>query len=140
MRRKEDEVEALKKELEAIDRNAAKGAEEKKRLREQYEEKVKRITSQLIALKRQRWEQESQRLERQKAKSDVKVSDRSTHCTMHTYCLLTVLAEEDQPHSMQKLHIWMKEEGLDVSIENFRASFLISTKICGYEEVGSKED
>ncbi|CAM6106879.1 unnamed protein product [Calypogeia fissa] len=73
MRRKEDEVEALKKELEAIDRNAAKGAEEKKRLREQYEEKVKKITSQLIALKRQRWEQESQRLERQKAKSDVKL-------------------------------------------------------------------
>jgi hypothetical protein len=75
MRRKEDEVEALKKELEAIDRNAAKGAEEKKKLREQYEEKVKRISSQLIALKRQRWEQESQRLDRQRAKSDVKVSE-----------------------------------------------------------------
>ncbi len=39
---------------------------------EQYEEKVK-ITDQLIALKKQRWEQESQHLEQQKAKSDVKV-------------------------------------------------------------------
>lgn len=73
MRRKEEEVESLKKELEAIDKNAVRGAEEKKRLREQYEEKVKKITGQLIALKKQRWEQESQRLERQKAKSDVKV-------------------------------------------------------------------
>jgi hypothetical protein len=34
---------------------------------------VKKITDQLIALKKQRWEQESQRLEQQKAKSDVKV-------------------------------------------------------------------
>jgi hypothetical protein len=41
--------------------------------REQYEEKVNKITDQLIALKKQRWEQESQHLERQKAKSDVKV-------------------------------------------------------------------
>ncbi len=73
MRRKEEEVEALKKELEAIDKNALRGLEEKKRLREQYEEKVKKITDQLIALKKQRWEQESQRLEQQKAKSDVKV-------------------------------------------------------------------
>jgi hypothetical protein len=73
MRRKEEEVESLKKELEAIDKNAVRGADEKKRLREQYEEKVKKITGQLIALKKQRWEQESQRLERQKAKSDVKV-------------------------------------------------------------------
>lgn len=77
MRRKEEEVEALKKELDAIDKNAARGVEEKKKLREQYEEKVKRITSQLIALKKQRWEQESQRLERHKAKSEVKVSFRS---------------------------------------------------------------
>ncbi|KAH8967205.1 hypothetical protein BDL97_03G066500 [Sphagnum fallax] len=73
MRRKEEEVEALKKELEAIDKNALRGLEEKKRLREQYEEKVKKITDQLIALKKQRWEQESQRLEQQKAKSDVKM-------------------------------------------------------------------
>ncbi|CAK9870996.1 unnamed protein product [Sphagnum jensenii] len=41
-------------------------------LREQYEEKVK-ITDQLIALKKQQWEQESQHLEQQKAKSDVKM-------------------------------------------------------------------
>jgi hypothetical protein len=41
-------------------------------LREQYEEKVK-ITDQLIALKKQQWEQESQHLEQQKAKYDVKV-------------------------------------------------------------------
>ncbi|BBN17879.1 hypothetical protein Mp_7g17660 [Marchantia polymorpha subsp. ruderalis] len=75
MRRKEEEVEALKKELDAIDKNAARGVEEKKKLREQYEEKVKRITSQLIALKKQRWEQESQRLERHKAKSEVKVQN-----------------------------------------------------------------
>lgn len=46
MRRKEEEVESLKKELEAIDKNAVRGAEEKKRLREQYEEKVKKITGQ----------------------------------------------------------------------------------------------
>lgn len=46
MRRKEEEVESLKKELEAIDKNVVRGAEEKKRLREQYEEKVKKITGQ----------------------------------------------------------------------------------------------
>ncbi|KAL2614181.1 hypothetical protein R1flu_025873 [Riccia fluitans] len=75
MRRKEEEVETLKKELDAIDKNAARGLEENKQLREQYEEKVKKITSQLLALKKQRWEQESQRLERQKAKSEVKVQN-----------------------------------------------------------------
>lgn len=73
MKRKEEEVESLKKELEAIDKNAVRGVEEKKKLREQYEEKVKKITTQLVSLKKQRWEQESQRLERQKAKSDIKV-------------------------------------------------------------------
>lgn len=73
MKRKEEEVECLKKELEAMDKNAVRGVEEKRKLREQYEEKVKKITTQLVSLKKQRWEQESQRLERQKAKSDVKV-------------------------------------------------------------------
>lgn len=66
-------MESLKKELEAMDKNAVRGVEEKRKLREQYEEKVKKITTQLVSLKKQRWEQESQRLERQKAKSDIKV-------------------------------------------------------------------
>jgi len=35
-------MESLKKELEAIDTNAVRGVEEKKRLREQCEEKVKK--------------------------------------------------------------------------------------------------
>ena len=74
MKRKEEEVESLKKELETIDKSAVRGAEEKKKLLEQYEEKLKKITTQLVSLKKQRWEQESQRLERQKAKSDIKVS------------------------------------------------------------------
>jgi hypothetical protein len=56
MKQKEEEMESLKKRLEAIDKNVVHGMEGRKRLRDQYEEKVKKITTQLVSLKKQRWE------------------------------------------------------------------------------------
>lgn len=73
MKREEEEVDSLKKELEAIDNKSVRGVEEKNRLREQYEEKVKKITAQLVSLKKQHSERESQRLKGQKVRSDMKV-------------------------------------------------------------------
>jgi hypothetical protein len=59
--------------VQSIDNNLAKGAEEKRRLREQYEEKVRRAQQQVLALKRQQKDNEKNKLERLKAKSDQKV-------------------------------------------------------------------
>ena len=65
---------------QSIDNNLARGAEEKRRLREAYEEKVRRVQQQVLALRRQQRDNEKNKLERLKAKSDHKV--RHTSATL----------------------------------------------------------
>lgn len=62
---------------QSIDTNLARDAEEKRRLREAYEEKVRRVQQQVLALRRQQRDNEKNKLERLKAKSDHKVRHRS---------------------------------------------------------------
>ncbi|XP_024371268.1 uncharacterized protein [Physcomitrium patens] len=143
MKRKEEEVDSLKKELEAIDKNVVRGIEEKKKLREQYEEKVKKITAQLVSLKKQRWEQESQRLERQKAKSDVKVQQLQHEITrmrvqqdfLKEKIKETTEKYEDGHEMHQKNMVILKRESenqvkraRELEIENQRQSQVTSTK------------
>ena len=58
MHLKEEEVAQLRQELHSIDVNIANTAEEKRRMRLAYEEKLGKITGQLKVLKRQQRDQE----------------------------------------------------------------------------------
>jgi chromosome segregation ATPase len=75
---KEAEIERLRVELEEIDGNVAKGAEEKRRMREQYEEKVRRVQGQLRKLQVQKSESDALRTEKEKTKSVAKVRELET--------------------------------------------------------------
>eukprot|EP00898_Chlorokybus_atmophyticus_P004331 jgi/Chlat1/489/Chrsp103S01091 len=70
---KEDEVERLRQELDGLDNNLNKGEEERRKLREAYEEKVRKVQVQLAGLKRVQHDQQTTRVAQGQAKSDVKV-------------------------------------------------------------------
>ncbi|CAM6043007.1 unnamed protein product, partial [Sphagnum compactum] len=110
MRQNEEEVEALKKNWRLLTRMLPEDLRRRNSLHEQYEEKVKQITDQLIALKKQRWEQESQHLERHKAKSDVKHE-------------ITWMQAQQSENQMKHVH----------ELEGVTASLLCDSKECGMD-------
>ena len=69
---KEEEVAQLRQELHSIDVNIANTAEEKRRMRLAYEEKLGKITGQLKVLKRQQRDQEENRVEKVRLKSEIR--------------------------------------------------------------------
>ena len=69
---KEEEVAQLRQELHSIDVSIANTAEEKRRMRLAYEEKIAKITGQLSALKRQQRDQEENRVEKVRLKSEIR--------------------------------------------------------------------
>ena len=72
---KESEIERLRVELESIDGNVAKGDEEKRRIREEYEQKVRVVQTQLQRLKTERTAGDALRLEKEATKSTAKVNE-----------------------------------------------------------------
>ena len=72
---KESEIERLRVELESIDGNVAKGDEEKRRIREEYEQKVRAVQTQLQRLKTERTAGDALRLEKEATKSTAKVNE-----------------------------------------------------------------
>ena len=74
-RAKESEIERLRVELENIDGNVAKGDEEKRRMRDEYEHKVALVQTQLQKLKSERTAGETLRLEKEATKSTAKVRE-----------------------------------------------------------------
>ena len=72
---KESEIERLRVELENIDGNVAKGDEEKRRMRDEYEQKVALVQTQLQKLKSERTAGETLRLEKEATKSTAKVRE-----------------------------------------------------------------
>ena len=74
-RAKESEIERLRVELENIDGNVAKGDEEKRRMRDEYEQKVALVQTQLQKLKSERTAGETLRLEKEATKSTAKVRE-----------------------------------------------------------------
>ena len=79
---KESEIERLRVELENIDGNVAKGDEEKRRMRDEYEQKVALVQTQLQKLKSERTAGETLRLEKEATKSTAKVRELEGEVTL----------------------------------------------------------
>ncbi|KAK3289430.1 hypothetical protein CYMTET_3141 [Cymbomonas tetramitiformis] len=71
---KESELERMREEYEMLENDKTKANVEKRKLREAYDEKLRKVQSQLTQLKRQQQIQESNRIEKLRLKSEVKVT------------------------------------------------------------------
>ena len=70
---KEEEVSQLRHELTSIDESMAKTEEEKRRMRLNFEERLSKVSHQLRVLKKQQRDQEDNRVEKVRLKSQIKV-------------------------------------------------------------------
>ena len=78
---KEAEVARLRAELEGIDANTAESAEEKRRVREQYEKKVRLVQGQLRKLQVEKSEGDELRADKEKLRSTAKVRELESEVT-----------------------------------------------------------
>jgi chromosome segregation ATPase len=76
VQQREQALAELKAELDAVEEDKAKSEEEKRKMRDAYEERMRKMTMQVAALKRQQGQQDAARLEKVRVRNMASCTDR----------------------------------------------------------------